>query len=136
MWRGRLLRGYCTNFPLVFQDILRRRSSLALGGETVQKTIVSLFVIGLILSGSTCCKPKNDITQDELLRRTQELFDAVSAGDQTPWKKYFAEDCMYFDEKGRNMNKAALVADVTPLPADQNGEGAKPHRGECSDPEL
>jgi hypothetical protein len=24
---------------------------------------------------------------------------------------------MYFDEKGRNMNKAALVADVTPLPA-------------------
>jgi len=67
------------------------------------------------------CKPKNDITQDELLRRTQELFNAVSAGDQTPWKKYFAEDCMYFDEKGRNMNKAALIADITPLPAGFSG---------------
>jgi hypothetical protein len=27
---------------------------------------------------------KNDITQDELVRRTQELFDAAGAGDQTP----------------------------------------------------
>src|ERR1700731_1536736 len=67
------------------------------------------------------CRPHDDLTQEELVRRTQELFDSVATGDQTPWKKYFAEDCMYFNEKGRSMNKAALVADVTPLPSGYSG---------------
>lgn len=61
------------------------------------------------------------ISQEELVRRTQEMFNAVAAGNQAPWKKYFAEDCMYFDEKGRNMNKEALIADITPLPQGYSG---------------
>ena len=61
------------------------------------------------------------ITQAELVRRTQELFDAVVPGDPTPWKKYYAEDCMYHDEKGRSMDKAKLVADITPLPKGYSG---------------
>jgi len=61
------------------------------------------------------------ITQDELMRRTQELFDSVAIGNQEPWKKYFAEDATYFDEKGRSMDKKALVADVTPLPTGYSG---------------
>src|SRR5580704_4073136 len=87
----------------------------------MQKLTVTFFAIGLTLLALTSCEPKNSITQDELVRRSQELFDSVAKGDQTPWKKYFADDCMYFDEKGRNMNKAALVADVTPLPAGYSG---------------
>jgi hypothetical protein len=86
----------------------------------VQKPSVVFFVILLTLLTADC-KPKNEITQDELVRRTQELVDSVAAGDKTPWKKYFAEDCMYFDEKGRSMNKAALVADITPLPTGYSG---------------
>ena len=27
------------------------------------------------------------ITENELVRRTQELYDAVISGDQAPWKK-------------------------------------------------
>jgi hypothetical protein len=66
--------------------------------------------------------PKNGaITQEELVRNTQELFDAVAIGNQEPWKKYFAEDAMYFDEKGRNMDKAALVKDIAPLPKGYSG---------------
>jgi len=65
--------------------------------------------------------PQAEITQAELLRRTQGLFDAVSSGNQAPWRKYFADDCLYFDEKGRNMDKAALIADVTPLPPGYSG---------------
>ena len=61
------------------------------------------------------------ITQGDLVRNTQEMFDAVAAGDQAPWQKYFADDSMYFDEKGRGMDKAALVKDVTPLPAGYSG---------------
>lgn len=83
--------------------------------------IIRFSATCLVLLTLISCQPKNEITQDELLRRTQELFDSVATGDQTPWKKYFAEDCMYFDEKGRNMNKAALVADVTPLPVGYSG---------------
>jgi len=67
------------------------------------------------------CNPKNEITQAELVRRTQELVDSVAGGDQTLWKKYFADDCMYFDEKGRNMNKQTLVADITALPTGYSG---------------
>jgi hypothetical protein len=40
------------------------------------------------------------ITEDELVRRTQELYDAVVPGNQAPWKKYFADDCIFADEKG------------------------------------
>jgi hypothetical protein len=61
------------------------------------------------------------ITQDELVRRSQELMDAVTAGDKAPWQKYFADDCFDFDEKGRNMDKTALVADITPLPKGYSG---------------
>src|SRR5882757_2829892 len=56
------------------------------------------------------------LSQDEFVRRTQELFDSVVPGDKTPWKKYWADDCMFFDEKGRQMDKAALLADITPMP--------------------
>ena len=61
------------------------------------------------------------ITQDELARRTQELYDAIVPGNQAPWKKYFADDCIYSDEKGRTMDKAKLVADITPMPAGYSG---------------
>jgi ketosteroid isomerase-like protein len=84
---------------------------------TIFFTAGILFLLNLARSGAS----EEAIPQSELLRRTQELFDAVSSGNQTPWKKYFADDCLYFDEKGRNMDKAALVADITPLPAGYSG---------------
>src|SRR5437667_1179922 len=61
------------------------------------------------------------ITQDELVRRTQELYDAVVPGNQAPWKKYFADDCIFSDEKGRTLDKTKLFADVTPVPAGYSG---------------
>jgi hypothetical protein len=81
------------------------------------------FLIALTLLTLTACKArsKSGITQDELVRRTQALVDSVAGGDQTPWKKYFAEDAMFFDERGENMNKAALVAGIAPLPAGHSG---------------
>jgi hypothetical protein len=89
----------------------------------VKKSLLAfLFLSGLLTSASSATSPKGGaITQEELVRNTQELFDAVAIGDQAPWKKYFAEDAMYFDEKGRNMNKAALVKDIAPLPKGYSG---------------
>jgi hypothetical protein len=61
------------------------------------------------------------ITQDELVRRTQELYDAIVPGNQAPWKKYFADDCVFADEKGRILDKPKLIADITPMPAGYSG---------------
>jgi hypothetical protein len=61
------------------------------------------------------------ITQDELVRRTQELYDAIVPGNQAPWKKYFADDCIFSDEKGRTLDKTKLIADITPMPAGYSG---------------
>src|SRR6478609_7408853 len=72
----------------------------------------------LAWSGSVKQAP---ITEDELVRRTQELFDSVAPGNAEPFKKYFADDAMFFDEKGRSMDKAALVKDVQPMPKGYSG---------------
>jgi hypothetical protein len=61
------------------------------------------------------------ITEQELVRRTQELYDAVATGNQAPWKQYFADDSIFSDEKGRTMDKSKLVADITPLPTGYSG---------------
>jgi len=61
------------------------------------------------------------ITQEELVRRSQELFDSVAPGNTEPFKKYFADDAMFFDEKGRSMDKAALVKDIQPMPKGYSG---------------
>ncbi len=75
----------------------------------------------MLPSFSGCAPRGSAISQEELVRRTQELVDSVAGGDQGPWKKYFADDCMYFDEKGRNMDKKALIADLTGLPQGSSG---------------
>jgi len=61
------------------------------------------------------------ITPGELIRRTQELYDAAAIGNREPWKKYFAEDCIYSDEKGRTFDKTKLIEDITPLPNGYSG---------------
>src|SRR5213082_1667789 len=61
------------------------------------------------------------ITEQELVRRTQELYDSIISGNQAPWKKYFADDCTFSDEKGRTFDKTKLVADITPLPRGYSG---------------
>jgi hypothetical protein len=79
----------------------------------------------IVLAGGLCLfggwKKPETITQEELVRNTQEIMDAVGLGNPEPFKKYFAEDVMFFDEKGRNMDKAALVKDQQPLPQGYSG---------------
>ncbi|MGH9501849.1 MAG: DUF4440 domain-containing protein [Terriglobales bacterium] len=86
----------------------------------IRSTRVLALILAVSLSSCLSRKPAS-ITQDELVRNTQEMFDAVALGDQALWQKYFADDSTYFDEKGRKMDKVALVKDVTPLPAGYSG---------------
>jgi hypothetical protein len=79
------------------------------------------FAFVLFLATTLASAADAPITQDELVRRTQELYDAVVPGNQEPWKKYFADDCIFSDEKGRTFDKPKLIADITPLPAGYSG---------------
>ncbi len=82
----------------------------------------ALLLLAISLSAAGCFPQKAaSISQDELVRRSQELMDSVTVGDQRPWKKYIAADAMYFDEKGRAMDKDALVADIAPFPPGYSG---------------
>src|SRR5437588_10825693 len=55
--------------------------------------LIALFLI-LSRGSNVVSAAERDaaITENELVRRTQELYDAVVPGNQAPWKKYFADD--------------------------------------------
>jgi len=80
-----------------------------------------LALIAFTSAATFACAVNIPITQEELVRRTQELYDAVAFANQAPWKKYFADDCIFADEKGRVFDKSKLVADITPLPVGYSG---------------
>ena len=82
----------------------------------------AVFAFALLAVAAHAATPKADkITQEELVRRTQQLVDSIAVGDQAPWKTFFAEDAVYTDETGKTMDKPALVANVTPLPKGYSG---------------
>ena len=78
-------------------------------------------VEAIVFGAASCAGGGKPITQDELVRRSQEIVDAVALGDRQPFEKYFAPDSMIFDEKGRGMDKKAFVADQSPLPPGYTG---------------
>src|SRR5947199_9799562 len=82
---------------------------------------MKLPLVTFFFAVTIACATDVPITQDELVHRTQELYDAIVPGNQAPWKKYFADDCIFADEKGRLFDKPKLIADITPLPAGYSG---------------
>src|SRR5207249_8271631 len=82
---------------------------------------MKLALVTFFSAVTLACAADVPITQDELVRRTQELYEAIVPGNQAPWKKYFADDCIFSDEKGRILDKAKLIADITPMPTGYSG---------------
>ena len=80
-------------------------------------------VVGaMALAAASCSRGRGEtITQEELIRRTQDIIDAVATGDRKPFERYFAADAMIADEKGRTMDKKTFVSDQSPLPAGTSG---------------
>ncbi len=69
--------------------------------------------------------PANDagtITQAELVRRTQTLYDAVAPGNKAPWQQCLADDAIIHDEKGGSYTKRTFLATVDPLPPGYSGQ--------------
>ena len=81
------------------------------------------FLFALLGISTALASPKAPptISETELVHRTQQLYDAVAPGDQAPWKAFYADDAMVYDEKGRAMNKKALLDDLQPMPHGYRG---------------
>jgi hypothetical protein len=82
---------------------------------------LGVFCFSLVAVTAFAAAPDESATRQELLRRTQELYDSLVTGNQTPWKEYFADDCTFSDEKGRTFDKTKLIADIAPLPNGYSG---------------
>lgn len=86
--------------------------------------ILVLTGVLAVVSGGACAwgartsaaAPASDV-EALLKRQTQELMDAVAPGDAEVWRRYLHEDVVYLDENGVVLNKAALLKELTPLPA-------------------
>lgn len=107
-------------------NTLRNHFVVRVYAALVNAMIVNAVIACAAISASSLPAPAAQpegpaISETELLHRTQQLYDAVSSGDATPWKTYYADDAQVYDEKGRTMDKKALVADVEPLPKGYTG---------------
>jgi hypothetical protein len=78
-------------------------------------------LVGAFSSLRASTASTSTISEAELLRRTQQLYDSLVPGDKTPWQTFYADDAMMYDEKGRTMDKKALLADVEPMPSGYSG---------------
>jgi Domain of unknown function (DUF4440)/Domain of unknown function (DUF3471) len=88
----------------------------------MNRIFVMCFTVAVTVSTVSCFRGRGPtITQAEMVRRTQEIFDAAGTSNRAPFEKYYASDCMVFDEKGRSMDKKAFVADQSPLPQGFSG---------------
>ena len=123
--RGRASLVATTNSDMRMAVVFTTRCrDLALNFSLVQTSmklspVLILASLSVIVSSVIADEPP--ITEQDLVRRTQELYDAAASGNQNPWKKYFADDCTFSDEKGRTFDKPKLIADITPLPKGYSG---------------
>jgi hypothetical protein len=86
-------------------------------------TKLSMISMLLLVALTTGCyaQETGTLTQDELVRLAQQRMDAIAAGNPKPFEEQFADDALIFDERGRSMDKAALLKDTTPLPSGYSG---------------
>src|SRR5438093_8160538 len=92
--------------------MIRIRSSRAIGAALVGALALSIAAPGQAAETVTAI----------LRRQTQELFDAVTAGDSTVWDRYLGPDVVYTDEAGEVSTKAEVVASIRPLPKEVWGK--------------
>src|SRR5437762_986315 len=59
--------------------------------------------------------------REAIVAATRALFEALTAGNREVWERTMAEDALIVDEFGRKQEKAALLADLHPLPPGFSG---------------
>lgn len=52
----------------------------------------------------------------ELEAATREIYEAIPKGDRATWDRWLADDFVLLDRDGKVLDRAAVLADFTPLP--------------------
>jgi len=60
--------------------------------------------------------PKSPTIQATLERATRELYEALQNGDRAVWARWLADDFVLLDRDGTTQDRAAVLADIAPLP--------------------
>jgi Domain of unknown function (DUF4440) len=81
---------------------------------TIQR-FATLSLASLLLATGSGQAPATDV-EPLLQRQTQELMDAVAAGDHGPWTRYLHDQVLYAAEDGSTKTKVQLLDELRPLP--------------------
>lgn len=92
----------------------------------MKATTVSAILAFTVAAGVgmpwACAAPASTAETSWFLDRTQALYDGVTAGNPTIWRRTLADDCIVTDEDGHVFDKAAFLATVRPLPKGSSGD--------------
>jgi len=81
---------------------------------TLRAAVICAAMVAAPVAGRQDARP-NDVSA-LVQRQTQELMDAIAAGDRAPWMQYLHDSIVYSAEDGRVKSKAELLEELRPLP--------------------
>ena len=88
----------------------------------MRSTLLPCAIAGLLLACGTGPGVRAPAGSEAVLKaQTQQLLDAVTAGDATVWDRYLDPQMIYLDEAGAVETKASLLPQIKPLPAGISG---------------
>jgi hypothetical protein len=67
------------------------------------------------VAAQSASSPAGELTT-LLQRQTQQLMDAIAAGDRAPWQRYVADRVVFLTEDGARKSKADLIAELRVFP--------------------
>jgi hypothetical protein len=73
-----------------------------------------------VVSAQTVSQPASDVSA-LLQRQTEQLMDAIAAGDRAPWQRYIAENVVFLTEDGVQKTKGDLVNEIRVFPPEIRG---------------
>ena len=82
---------------------------------------LGLIAVGIASAWSASAAEAPKSLQDELLRITQSLVDALPTGNKDAWEKALVDDAVIIDEFGRIAHKADTVASIHAFPKGLSG---------------
>jgi Domain of unknown function (DUF4440) len=113
-----LLVARATRVTYMLEHILEPRSRVPLITHWTRRTIRAAVICAALVV--TPVAARQNVTSNDvsalLQRQTQELMDAIAAGDRAPWTRYLHDSIIYAAEDGRVKSKAELLDELRPLP--------------------
>jgi hypothetical protein len=84
-------------------------------------TRLAIAALVALMAVPAAAKEAEPAVRDAAIRLSQQLFDALAAGDVALWTRVMADDGVIVDEFGRRQEKGEFLKGLKPLPAGFSG---------------